>query len=107
MQCGSDGQLYMEKEELELENKPEGGEKEKQAPEQKPAMTYAEFKAQKGRKRGKNRGTGMNKDLAVKIAAVCGGVVVLVGAVGGGSTRMNPQNTRHVFCPEPSLTAWM
>ena len=51
MQCGSDGQLYMEKEELELENKPEGGEKEKQAPEQKPAMTYAEFKAQKGRKR--------------------------------------------------------
>ena len=29
MQCGSDGQLYMEKEELELENKPEGGEKEK------------------------------------------------------------------------------
>lgn len=26
----------------------------------------------------------MNKDLAVKIAAVCGGVVVLVGAVGGG-----------------------
>lgn len=30
MQCGSDGQLYMEKEELELENKPEGGEKEKQ-----------------------------------------------------------------------------
>ena len=38
MQCGSDGQLYMEKEELELENKPEGGEKEKQAPEQKPAM---------------------------------------------------------------------
>ena len=25
MQCGSDGQLYMEKEELELENKPEGG----------------------------------------------------------------------------------
>mgnify|MGYP006981729905 CR=1 FL=1 len=61
---------------MELENKPEGGEKEKQAPEQKPAMTYAEFKAQKGRKRGKNRGTGMNKDLAVKIAAVCGGVVV-------------------------------
>ena len=60
----------MEKEELELENKPEGGEKEKQAPEQKPAMTYAAFKAQKGRKRGKNRGTGMNKDLAVKIAAV-------------------------------------
>ena len=84
MQCGSDGQLYMEKEELELENKPEGVGKEKQAPEQKPAMTYAEFKAQKGRKRGKNRGTGMNKDLAVKIAAVCGGVVVLVGAVGGG-----------------------
>ena len=40
----------MEKEELELENKPEGGEKEKQAPEQKPAMTYAAFKAQKGRK---------------------------------------------------------
>ena len=72
------------KEELELENKPEGVGKEKQAPEQKPAMTYAEFKAQKGRKRGKNRGTGMNKDLAVKIAAVCGGVVVLVGAVGGG-----------------------
>lgn len=97
----------MEKEELELENKPEGGEKEKQAPEQKPAMTYAEFKAQKGRKRGKNRGTGMNKDLAVKIAAVCGGVVVLVGAVGGGLYGMNPQNTRHVFCPEPSLTAWM
>ena len=56
MQCGSDGQLYMEKEELELENKPEGVGKEKQAPEQKPAMTYAEFKAQKGRKRGKNEG---------------------------------------------------
>lgn len=37
---------------MELENKPEGGEKEKQAPEQKPAMTYAAFKAQKGRKRG-------------------------------------------------------
>ena len=46
----------MEKEELELENKPEGGEKERQAPEQKPAMTYAEFKAQKGRKRGKTVG---------------------------------------------------
>ena len=107
MQCGSDGQLYMEKEELELENKPEGGEKEKQAPEQKPAMTYAEFKAQKGRKRGKNRGTGMNKDLAVKIAAVCGGVVVLVGAVGGGLYSHESSNTRHVFCPEPSLTAWM
>ena len=30
MQCGSDGQLYMEKEELELENKPEGVGKEKQ-----------------------------------------------------------------------------
>lgn len=74
----------MEKEKLELENKPEGGEKEKEAPGQKPTMTYAEFKAQKGRKRGKNRGTGINKDLAVKIAAVCGGVVVLVGAVGGG-----------------------
>ena len=47
-------------------------------------MTYAEFKAQKGRKRGRDRGPGINKDLAVKIAAVCGGVVVLVGAVGGG-----------------------
>lgn len=46
----------MEKEELELENKPEGGEKEKQAPEQKPAMTYAEFKAQKGRNGGKTVG---------------------------------------------------
>ena len=101
MQCGSDGQLYMEKEELELENKPEGVGKEKQAPEQKPAMTYAEFKAQKGRKRGKNRGTGMNKDLAVKIAAFS--LVPLAAA----STGMNPQNTRHVFCPEPSLTAWM
>lgn len=76
--------MNMEKEELELENKPEGGEKEKKTPGQKPAMTYAEFKAQKGRKRGRNRGTGINKDLAVKIAAVCGGVVVLVGAVGGG-----------------------
>ena len=74
----------MEKEDVELENKPDGGEKEKETLEQKPAMTYAEFKARKGRKRGKNRGTGMNKDLAVKIAAVCGGVVVLVGAVGGG-----------------------
>ena len=71
-------------EDVELENKPDGGEKEKKTLEQKPAMTYAEFKARKGRKRGKNRGAGMNKDLAVKIAAVCGGVVVLVGAVGGG-----------------------
>ena len=69
---------------MELENKPDGGEKEKETLEQKPAMTYAEFKARKGRKRWKNRGAGMNKDLAVKIAAVCGGVVVLVGAVGGG-----------------------
>ena len=51
MQCGSDGQLYMEKEELELENKPEGVGKEKQAPEQKPAMTYAEFKAKSEAKR--------------------------------------------------------
>ena len=74
----------MEKEDVELENKPDGGEKEKETLEQKPAMTYAEFKARKGRKRGKNRGTGMNKDLAVKIAAVCGGAVILVGAVGGG-----------------------
>ena len=71
-------------EDVELENKPDGGEKEKETLEQKPAMTYAEFKARKGRKRGKNRGAGMNKDLAVKIAAVWGGVVVLVGAVGGG-----------------------
>ena len=71
-------------EDVELENKPDGGEKEKETLEQKPAMTYAEFQARKGRKRGKNRGAGMNKDLAVKIAAVCGGVVVLVGAVGGG-----------------------
>ena len=71
-------------EDVELENKPDGGEKEKETLEQKPAMTYAEFKARKGRKRGKNRGTGMNKDLAVKIAAVCGGAVILVGAVGGG-----------------------
>ena len=71
-------------EDVELENKPDGGEKEKETLEQKPAMTYAEFKARKGRKRGKNRGAGMNKDLAVKIAAVCGGVVVLVGTVGGG-----------------------
>lgn len=69
---------------MEFENKPDGGEKEKETLEQKPAMTYAEFKARKGRKRGKNRGTGMNKNLAVKIAAVCGGAVVLVGAVGGG-----------------------
>lgn len=74
----------MEKEDVELENKPDGGEKEKEMLEQKPAMTYAEFKARKGRKRGKNRGTGMNKNLSVKIAAVCGGVVVLAGAVGGG-----------------------
>ena len=45
----------MEKEEFGVrKNKPEGVGKEKQAPEQKPAMTYAEFKAQKGRKRGKN-----------------------------------------------------
>ena len=99
MQCGSDGQLYMEKEELELENKPEGGEKEKQAPEQKPAMTYAEFKAQKGRQRGKNRGTGMNKDLAVKIAAVCGGVVVLVGAVGGGLYWHESSKYKTCFLP--------
>ena len=89
----------MEKEELELENKPEGGEKEKQAPEQKPAMTYAEFKAQKGRKRGKNRGTGMNKDLAVKIAAVCGGVVVLVGAVGGGLYWHESSKYKTCFLP--------
>ena len=99
MQCGSDGQLYMEKEELELENKPEGGEKEKQEPEQKPAMTYAEFKDQKGRKRGKNRGTGMNKDLAVKIAAVCGGVVVLVGAVGGGLYWHESSKYKTCFLP--------
>lgn len=99
MQCGSDGQLYMEKEELELENKPEGVGKEKQAPEQKPAMTYAEFKAQKGRKRGKNRGTGMNKDLAVKIAAVCGGVVVLVGAVGGGLYSHESSKYKTCFLP--------
>lgn len=99
MQCGSDGQLYMEKEELELENKPEGGEKEKQAPEQKPVMTYAAFKAQKGRKRGKNRGTGMNKDLAVKIAAVCGGVVVLVGAVGGGLYWHESSKYKTCFLP--------
>lgn len=99
MQCGSDGQLYMEKEELELENKPEGVGKEKQAPEQKPAMTYAEFKAQEGRKRGKNRGTGMNKDLAVKIAAVCGGVVVLVGAVGGGLYWHESSKYKTCFLP--------
>ncbi len=67
---------------MELENKPDG--EEKGTSGQKPMMTYAEFKAQKGRKRGRDRGPGMNKDLAVKIAAVCGGVVVLVGAVGGG-----------------------
>ena len=84
---------------LELENKPEGGEKEKQAPEQKPAMTYAAFKAQKGRKRGKNRGTGMNKDLAVKIAAVCGGVVVLVGAVGGGLYWHESSKYKTCFLP--------
>ena len=67
---------------LELENKPDG--EGKGTSGQKPTMTYAEFKAQKGRKRGRDRGPGINKDLAVKIAAVCGGVVVLVGAVGGG-----------------------
>ena len=67
---------------LELENKPDG--EEKGTSGQKPMMTYAEFKAQKGRKRGRDRGPGINKDLAVKISAVCGGVVVLVGAVGGG-----------------------
>ena len=67
---------------MELENKPDGEEKGMSG--QKPTMTYAEFKAQKGRKRGRDRGPGINKDLAVKIAAVCGGVVVLVGAVGGG-----------------------
>lgn len=67
---------------MELENKPDG--EEKGTSGQKPTMTYAEFKAQKGRKRGRDRGPGINKDLAVKIAAVCGGVVVLVGAVGGG-----------------------
>lgn len=84
---------------MELENKPEGGEKEKQALEQKPAMTYAAFKAQKGRKRGKNRGTGMNKDLAVKIAAVCGGVVVLVGAVGGGLYWHESSKYKTCFLP--------
>ena len=84
---------------MELENKPEGVGKEKQAPEQKPAMTYAAFKAQKGRKRGKNRGTGMNKDLAVKIAAVCGGVVVLVGAVGGGLYWHESSKYKTCFLP--------
>lgn len=67
---------------MELENKQDG--EEKGTSGQKPTMTYAEFKAQKGRKRGRDRGPGINKDLAVKIAAVCGGVVVLAGAVGGG-----------------------
>lgn len=98
----------MEKEELELENKPEGGEKEKQAPEQKPAMTYAAFKAQKGRKRGKNRGTGMNKDLAVKIAAVCGGVVVLVGPLAAASTGHESSKYNELFSARNHrLTAWM
>lgn len=62
-------------------------------------MTYAAFKAQKGRKRGKNRGTGMNKDLAVKIAAVCGGVVVLVGAVGGGLYWHESSKYKTCFLP--------
>ena len=57
---------------MELENKPDG--EEKGTSGQKPTMTYAEFKAQKGRKRGRDRGPGMNKDLAVKIAAVGGGL---------------------------------
>lgn len=57
------------------------------------------FKAQKGRKRGKNRGTGMNKDLAVKIAAVCGGVVVLVGAVGGGLYWHESSKYKTCFLP--------
>ena len=86
-------------EDVELENKPDGGEKEKETLEQKPAMTYAEFKARKGRKRGKNRGTGMNKDLAVKIAAVCGGVVVLVGAVGGGLYWHESSKYKTCFLP--------
>ncbi|MFR8393264.1 MAG: L,D-transpeptidase family protein, partial [Pilosibacter sp.] len=58
-----------------------------------------EFKAQKGRKRGKNRGTGMNKDLAVKIAAVCGGVVVLIGAVGGGLYWHESSKYKTCFLP--------
>ena len=86
-------------EDVELENKPDGGEKEKETLEQKPAMTYAEFKARKGRKRGKNRGAGMNKDLAVKIAAVCGGVVVLVGAVGGGLYWHESSKYKTCFLP--------
>ena len=71
----------MEKREVELENKPEDGEKEKETSDRKAAMTYAEFKARKGRRR---HGPKTGRDLAVKIAAVCGGAVVLAGAVGGG-----------------------
>lgn len=46
----------MEKEELELENKPEGGEKEKQAPEQKPAMHMQNLRPRKGENGGKTVG---------------------------------------------------
>jgi hypothetical protein len=52
MQCGSDGQLYMEKEELELENKPEGVGKEKQAPEQ----NMRNLRPRKGENGGKTVG---------------------------------------------------
>mgnify|MGYP000423492444 CR=1 FL=1 len=57
MQCGSDGQLYMEKEELELENKPEGGEKEKQAPEQEAGDDiWQNLRPRKGENGGKTVG---------------------------------------------------
>ena len=41
----------------------------------------------------------MNKDLAVKIAAVCGGVVVLVGAVGGGLYWHESSKYKTCFLP--------
>ena len=46
---------------LELENKPDG--EEKGTSGQKPTMTYAEFKAQKGRKRGRDRGNSARLQL--------------------------------------------
>ena len=41
----------------------------------------------------------MNKDLAVKIAAVCGGVVVLIGAVGGGLYWHESSKYKTCFLP--------
>lgn len=72
----------VENEEVELGHKPDGGESEKKG--QTPVMTYSEFKAQKEKKKNRKFHLEMKNGLAVKIAAVCGGVVVLAAAAGGG-----------------------